>query len=312
MSDRKAQSSSGREGREITYPVGAAARLTGLSPDVLRAWERRYGVVEPVRSAGGTRRYRASDLDRLRLVKAAVDAGHRIGEVARLDEDELERRLAAATSGERQAPDAIEATLDALARLDAAEAERLVSEQLAALGPVRFARRFALPLLEAIGEAWTRARVCIASEHLGSALLRSLLGAALRPSALHRDAPRVVLATPTGERHELGVLGAALAALGAGAHPVYLGADLPVEELLGAVERTGARALALGVVALPSAGAERSVRALRAGLPEDVELWVGGSRAHELELPPGAVLVGSLDALEQRVEMLRLRRQAPG
>lgn len=298
------------EATEITYPMGAAARLTGLSPDVLRAWERRYGVVEPVRTDGGTRRYRASDLERLRGIKALVDAGHRIGEVARLDRAELERRLAAAPQ-ERHPADPIEGALDALSRLDAAEAERLVSEQLAALGPVRFARHFALPLLQEIGEAWTRARVCIASEHLGSSLLRSLLGAALRPSALHRGAPRIVFATPAGERHELGLLIAALSALGAGAYPVYLGPDLPVGELLVAVERTGAPALALGIVALPVADAERFLRALRAGLPEDVELWVGGSRTTELTLPAGVALVSSLDALEQRTEMLGLRGNAP-
>ena len=80
---------------ETTYPLRAAARLTGLSPDLLRAWESRYGVVKPLRTAGGTRRYRASELERLRLVKAAVDAGDRISVVARLDPVELARRAAA-------------------------------------------------------------------------------------------------------------------------------------------------------------------------------------------------------------------------
>ncbi len=81
---------------ETTYPLRAAARITGLSPDLLRAWESRYAVVTPLRTAGGTRRYRASDLERLRLVKAAVDTGGRISVVARLDPAELLRRLEAA------------------------------------------------------------------------------------------------------------------------------------------------------------------------------------------------------------------------
>ena len=76
---------------EATYSVQTAARLTGLSPEVLRAWERRHAVVEPVRTPGGTRRYRAADLERLKLVKAAVDSGRRIGQVARLDLAELRR-----------------------------------------------------------------------------------------------------------------------------------------------------------------------------------------------------------------------------
>ena len=128
---------------ETTYPLRAAARLTGLSPDLLRAWESRYGVVKPLRTSGGTRRYRAADLERLRLVKAAVDAGDRISVVAGLDPVELARR-AAGTEKPSQA--GLEPILSALERLDAEGAQRLLALQLSAMGPVSFAREFALPL----------------------------------------------------------------------------------------------------------------------------------------------------------------------
>lgn len=295
------------EPEEPTFPVGAVTRLTGLSPDVLRAWERRYGVVEPLRTPGGTRRYRESDVVHLRRVKAAVDAGHRIGEVAKLDPAELERRLAA-----RAEPpaDPLQTALRALERLDGAEAERLISLQLAALGPVRFAREFALPLMDAVGEGWASRRLCVASEHLGSALVRSLLGSALRPTSARRGDPQVVFATPPGERHEIGLLVAALTALGAGAKPLYLGAELPPAELVHAVEASGAAALALSVVALPAAEAQRSIATLRRTLPREAELWVGGSLAAQLALPDDTVHIDSLEILEQRVEMLRVRTGA--
>ncbi len=289
---------------ETTYPLGAAARLTGLSPDVLRAWERRYGVVEPLRTEGGTRRYRASDLERLRLVKSAVDAGHRIGEVAKLDAEELGRRIAAAPE---RAPDSLQPVLAALERLDAEEAERLIALQLAALGPVRFARQFATPLLEEVGVRWAARRLCIASEHLASGLLRSVLGASLRPTSASSSAPRIVFGTPPGERHEMGVLIAAILTLGAGGNPLYLGADLPVEELLGAVETVGAAALALSVVAMPVVEADDSLQSLAERLPRRVELWVGGPLAGELELPSRAVRIDDVEALEHRVAMLELR-----
>jgi DNA-binding transcriptional MerR regulator len=295
------------EPEERTFPVGAVTRLTGLSPDVLRAWERRYGVVEPLRTAGGTRRYRESDVAHLRRVKAAVDAGHRISEVARLDPAELERRLG---SRAEPPPDPLRSTLEALERLDGTEAEQLISLQLAALGPVRFARDFALPLMDAIGEGWASRRLCVASEHLGSALVRSLLGSVLRPTSARRGDPQIVFATPPGERHEIGLLAAALTALGAGARPLYLGADLPAEELVRAVETSGAAAVALSVVALPVAEAQRSIATLRRTLPPEAELWVGGSLAEQLALPDGALLVDSLETLEQRVEMLRVRTRA--
>lgn len=292
---------------EATFSVGAAARLTGLSPDLLRAWERRYRVVEPVRSAGGTRRYRESDVEKLRLMKAVVDAGHRIGDVAGLSVDELRSRV---SHDEVSFSDPVEATLRAVENLDALEAERLISTQLAALGAVRFAKQFALPLLVAIGDRWEARRLCVASEHLASALLRSLLGSALRPTAAHRHAPVVVFATLPGERHELGLLIAALTALGAGANPLYLGADLPASELSNAAVNAKAGAVALSVVVMSPDEAAEGIAELRESLPPELEIWAGGPGAEIAGGINGVVRIGTLDDLERRVEQLRLRSGA--
>lgn len=287
---------------EPTYPLRTAARLTGLSPSLLRAWERRHAVVEPLRTAGGTRRYRASDLERLRQLKAAVDAGHRISQVAKLATPDLER-IGSAGDQARSAYNLNE-LLAPLEHLDAAEFQRLASIQFAVLGPSRFARSVAVPLVERIGERWENGEMGIAHEHLATGVLRSLLGSACQPSSSALLGPRIVFGTPYGERHELGLLMATLTAVGAGANPLYLGAELPVEDLLGAVEKTGATALALSIVALPKAPAMRSIHALRSGLPDAVQLWLGGSGVGELELPDSAERIESLEALEQRVMLL--------
>jgi DNA-binding transcriptional MerR regulator len=289
------------EARELTYPIGTAARLTGLSPDLIRAWERRYGVVEPIRTPGGTRRYRASDIERLRLVRAAVDAGHRIGQVARMDSAELDRR---ATGSQAPSTGRLDEILSALERLEGAEAQRLLSLQLSALGPARFAREFAVPLVREIGELWAGDRLSIASEHLATGVLRSMLGSALQPTVASLLGPRIVFATPTGERHELGLQMAALTALGAGANPIYLGAELPVDELLDSVERAGAAALALSLVTLPPNRAAQAVRAIRGGLPDDVHLWLGGATASALEPGEGVDCIDSLETFEQRIALL--------
>jgi DNA-binding transcriptional MerR regulator len=294
---------------EPTYPLRAAARLTGLSPELVRAWERRYGAVQPTRTPGGTRRYSAADLERLRLLKAAVDAGHRIGQIARLDAAELERRVAAVPAA---GAGRIEEILGAFQRLEASEAQRLLSLQLAALGPVPFARDLACPLVREIGERWSAGRMGIAAEHLASALLRSLLGSALQPSAASLLGPRVVFATPSGERHELGLLMAALTALGAGANPLYLGADLPVEELLDAAARARAGALALGLVSLSPEQATHAVGALRDSLPDAVHLWIGGVGAAQLRVPPGVEILEGLEQLERRIALLVFQVRAGG
>lgn len=286
-----------------TYSVGRVARLTGVSPDVLRAWERRYGAVEPLRTPGGTRRYRAADVERLRLLKAAVDAGHRIGEVAGLTSDDLERRLAL-DAPKQTAP--IDETLAALEKLDGVAAEQQISAQLSVLGPVRFAKEFALPLLHALGEGWAEQRICVASEHLGSAMLRSLLGSALRPTAAHRGAPVIVFGTLPGERHEIGLLIAAVTALGAGGNPLYLGADLPPQELIDAVRTSGARALALSAVVMEPAELRPQLESLRQALPASVELWLGGTSAARLGAMDGLQVLDNLARLEQRVQLLRI------
>jgi DNA-binding transcriptional MerR regulator len=286
---------------ELTYPLRTAARLTGLSPEVLRAWERRHGVVQPLRTPGGTRRYSAADLERLRLVKAAVDAGHRIGQVAQLDLAELKRRSEVAEVKPHVHLDEILAALD---HLDYAKSQRLLSLQLSALGPARFAREVALPLVHEIGERWANGRMGVAHEHLATGILRSLLGSALQPTASSLLGLRIVFATPTGERHELGLLMAALTALGAGANPLYLGVELPVEDLLSAVEGAGAAALALSLVTIPGPQATRTVGALRGGMAAEVRLWLGGSGARDLELPSAVEYIESLEDLEQQVMLL--------
>jgi methanogenic corrinoid protein MtbC1 len=171
---------------------------------------------------------------------------------------------------------------------------------------VRFAREFACPLVREIGERWASGRLGVPAEHLATGVLRSMLGSALQPSAASRLGPRIVFATPTGERHELGLQTAALTALGAGASPIYLGAELPVEDLVEATETTGASVLALSLVTIPAAQAARIVNALRGGLSDAVRIWLGGSRASELELPDAVERIESLEELEQQVALLAL------
>ena len=286
---------------EVTYPLGAATRLTGLSAEVLRAWERRYGAVQPPRTPGGTRRYRAQDLERLRLLKAAVDAGHRIGEVARLADTELIQR---ANPNRESESHHLEDTLAAIKDLNSSEAQRMLATQLSALGPVRFANEFALLLVREIGDRWASGDMTIASEHLASGILRSMLGSALQPNALSLMGPRIVFATPSSERHELGLQIAALTAMGAGAAPTYLGAELPLEELLHAVDRTRATAIALSLITIDADDAARIVTALRTGLAPEVQLWIGGSAAQALPPIDGVECIPSLEAFEARVVRL--------
>lgn len=292
---------------EPTYSLGAVARLTGLSAHVLRAWERRYGAVKPLRTPGGTRRYRESDVARLRQLRSAVQAGHSISEVAQASGDELARRLELAPP--LPAPP-LEALLEAIEHLDAGSTERLLSAQLAVLGPLRFIRAVATPLLQTIGTRWAEGRLCIASEHLASSILRNLLGTALRPTSAGQQVAPILFTTLAGEAHELGALMAAVTTADAGGHPVFVGGNLPVPEIVDAAETIGASAVAVGIFDANGGAPAASLQALRNALPPRVELWIGGPGADALPLPPQVSRIGDTEELERKVALLLERGAA--
>lgn len=285
-------------GSEPSYPLGVVVRMTGLSEHVIRAWERRYGAVSPVRTPGGTRRYTEQDVARLQLLRKAVDAGHRIGDIARLSDEALQAQVGPVSDPGPATPlDEIRQAVDSL---DARALEAQLGLQLSLLGPVPFARRVAVPLLSELGERWARGELSVAAEHLVTSTTRSLFGMALHAGSRTDGAPRVLLATPAGERHEFGLLVAALTVMGAGGDVVYLGPDLPAEEVAAAAGQTGAAAVGLSIVNLSSGEARRYVRDLRRRLPEATALWVGGSAAGDVDAADRL----DLEGLERRVGLL--------
>ena len=286
----------------LTYPLRTVVRLTGLSPDLLRAWERRHGVVIPERTDGGTRRYRASDVERLRFVKAAVDAGHRIGRVANLSNEELQLLSA---QGEEGSPNQLDEMLEAVENFDSAELQRLLSIQLSTLGAPRFAREVAQLMLAKIGERWARGEIGIANEHMTCAVIRNLIGPTLQPTAHSAAGPKIVFATPPDERHELGLMMATLTAVSAGGNCLYLGADLPVEEVVGAARDFGADVVVMSMVTTRAVDARRAVTLLQSELEYHVQIWTGGSASAELDDYGGVEYIPSFEALEQRVALLR-------
>jgi DNA-binding transcriptional MerR regulator len=280
-------------------------RLTGLSDHVLRAWERRYEAVRPQRTEGGTRRYRESEVERLKLLAAAVESGHPIGDIANLPDAELRRRVRQAESGPRPP---LQAILDALERMDAEAVERLLGQQLAALGARRFLSSVALPLLTRVGDLWEKGGLCVASEHLASTALRNLLGGTLRRVGTALQVPPILFTTLSGDRHELGALACAVLAAELGANAIYLGPDLPSDEIVTAARATQAAAVAVGVSEYaPLRQRERALKELHAALPRGISLWVGGAGSEDLRLPEGTEHVKDIDALESKVSLLAFR-----
>lgn len=292
---------------EQTYPLRVAVRRTGLSAERLRAWESRYGVVRPIRTPGGSRRYRETDLERLRLLREAVEAGHRIGDVAGLEPEVLRAFLAAGPKG-ASARSEFDELIGWLDRLEVDRVRERFEAERARRGVLEFAQQFALPLLVEVGRRWEAGQLSVSAEHLASNLLTSMFGEALRAARPETPGTVIVFATPSGEHHALGLFVAALAAARAGAEAVLLGADVPEEDLVASVLRCRADVLALGLVALDAQTVEALVRRLRARLPERVELWLGGPGVPSLLPMRGVERVANLDQIASRVSLLQLAR----
>jgi MerR family transcriptional regulator, light-induced transcriptional regulator len=312
------------------YTIKEASARSGVGMPLLRAWERRYGVVAPMRTTSGYRLYDDDAIDRLRAMRqliangwSAQQAAERVRDSSAAELTILAHPIVPASDGtpaggpegrasmEPDAASAItERMLEAARHLKASELESALDE---AFGSARFevaAERVVMPALRAIGDAWERGEISVAGEHAASqAILRRLAMAYEAASAADGDRPVLVGLGP-GSRHELGALAFAVAARRAGLPVLYLGPDLPVESWTAAAVGRDARAAVIGVATRADARrATEVIGALREARPNLV-LAAGGDEARRvaatadvLELPaslPGAVgaLVARMDAAD--------------
>jgi DNA-binding transcriptional MerR regulator/methylmalonyl-CoA mutase cobalamin-binding subunit len=265
------------------------ARRTGLSADVIRAWEKRYAVVTPARTAAGRRLYSDADVERLALVARATLTGRTVGQVAALPPDALAalvQEAPAAPAG--PAPDApadrsreyLRACLDTLARFDGPALDAALRRAAIALSAEAFLETIVVRLWERVGEGVHHGTLRPAHQHLAQAVLRRVLDRVAEAATLPGAGPDLLVATPPGQTQELGALLAAAAAAAEGWRVVYLGPGLPAEHIAEAAAHAGARAVTLSLGAAPGDRVTpRELRRLRALLPDDVALVVEGSAA---------------------------------
>src|SRR3954447_22839835 len=260
--------------------IGELGRRVGVTPEVLRAWERRYGVLQPRRSRSGQRLYPPADEARVRAMLGHMEGGYSPAVAARLATApaavEAEPAATAPTAEPADIAALSEELRGALHRLDEAGAEAALDRLLAAFALDTVLRDVVLPFLADLGERWARGTITVGQEHFATAVILGRLHALGRG----RDAgvgPRAVLACPTDERHELGLLCFALALRGRGWRVCYLGADTPTSAIASVAGQLDAELIVLGAVrAEPLVGAMGRLAPL-AG--ERRRLCVGGRGA---------------------------------
>ena len=313
------------------YTIKQAAAQSGLSVEVLRAWERRYRVVQPERTASGYRLYDDGAVDRLRTMRRLVERGWSpssaaaallAGTAPAIEPEPVASQTEGARhdgSGERDTDErSLElrnAFVDAARTLDSVGVERVLDEMFARGSYETVVERDVLPGLVALGDAWASGRLDVAGEHAASHAVGRRLGAAYQAAGRPSSEDGIVLVgLPPGSRHELGALAFAAAARRAGLPVLYLGPDLPLADWVGTARRTAAKAAVIASVARVDGDRALSVARALAEAHPGIVIGFGGraspdpGQSGDWPGPPPIVLpIGIAAAVDALAGAIRAR-----
>lgn len=277
-----------------SFPIGYVALATGLSPHVIRVWERRYQAVAPERNGTKRRLYSQKDIDHLKQLNRARVQGRRIGALVMLDERALCRmnREDAAIEADGSKPnrewnqpplnpsEILQACANAVWSMDAPALFRSLRRADACLSRTALLTDVVAPLMHRIGDDWSAKRLGIMHEHFASNVVRGFLSDLLGRGNPSEPAPRMVVATPAGQHCELGSMAAAAAAADCGWNVFYFGPDLPGEEIAAAAASKKAEAVCLSITCTSKEDRTgRELKRLQKQIGNDVTVLIGGQSA---------------------------------
>jgi DNA-binding transcriptional MerR regulator len=205
------------------HRIGEFARRVGVTPELLRAWEQRYGLLQPERTPGGFRLYGEEDAERVARMRRALDEGLSAAEAARV-------ALEPPSSPDRPIEDARARLMSAIEAYDEAAVQAALDDGLAAFGLETFVRDLILPTLSAVGLGWEQGRVEISQEHFASNLIRGRLLSLARLWG-RGSGPLALLACAPGEHHDISLLAFGLILRSHGWRILFLGADTPLSTI---------------------------------------------------------------------------------
>lgn len=305
----------------MNHPIQVAVRKTGLTAHLLRMWEKRYQVVVPQRTGTQRRMYSENDIHRLTLLRKVTQLGHPIGSIATLPDEDLRRIVSAEPSAARgtitprraseSIAERIEKCVAAVSAFDAPGLCAALEGATLTYGYSGLLHRLVAPLVEQLGELWSRGEITVAHEHFASSAIRGFLLNPARQYAGANDRPALVVATPQGQLHDLGAVMVTALAASQGWQTVHLGASLPAAEIVAAARQSQARAIALSFVyPEDDPNVDRELRELRRYWPKPLAVLAGGraAKCYRSALREiGAQLIGDLVLLQKELAVLRRR-----
>ena len=260
------------------YTIKQASLRTGIDVSLIRAWERRYGVVHPERSAGGYRLYDDDAIARLRAMRALIAQGWSAAQAAAAVVD-APPSAGTASAGPSDLADISPGLVEAAGRYDVAAVDRLLDELFGRGSFEAVIDDLVLPAVRLLGEAWAEGRIDVAAEHLASGAVSRRLSGLFSVGGTAGSGPQVLVGLPPESRHELGALAFAVALRRLGVDVLYLGADVPVASWVDAASQSSATAAVIGIVTSRDVVSAADVVAGIHEARSDLIIAVGGSSA---------------------------------
>jgi len=288
-----------------SFPIRAVSEITGVNSVTLRAWERRYGLIKPMRTPKGHRLYNKQDIELIQEILDRLSQGMSISQIARdiLDKASMDEGEYTDVWGQY-----CQHMIEAVSRFDEHALEAVYNDAMSLYPVDVVTTRLIMPLLEELGKRWQKKSGSIAEEHFFSVYLRNKLGARFHHQNLRNSGPKLIMACLPGEHHEFGILLFALTAHSKGYQVILLGADLPATELIQVAQRTDSQGIVLaGSASLNCDSISEDINVLTSTL--SIPVFIGGDVSYTCRddiakasaFPLGHDLAGSLYTIANRL-----------
>ena len=244
---------------EKIFNIKYVSEQTGLSPHVIRIWERRYSAVSPDRTETNRRLYSLQDIEKLKLLKIATKNGQAISQIADLSIDRLKEisepllknssdNGSSENKGKTEIDSYIDKCIKAIDKFDSHELEKNIRRASAELGSFKALSELISPLMDIVGEKWRKGEINPSNEHFASEIVKNYLKNLVLSSNINANSPVIIVSTPKGQLHDVGASIVSAAAVAEGWRVIYLGANLDYTDITSAIFKYGAKALALSIV----------------------------------------------------------------
>jgi DNA-binding transcriptional MerR regulator len=293
------------------FTIGKVARITGLTPGCIRAWESRYGAVTPDRTSTGRRTYSDDNVSRLKLLAEIIGYGYGISALANLTDEELQQELQAARVSDPNHQDIVivNQVIEKILGMNIGECDSRLAAAFVNLGPWQLAESVIGPLLDAIDEK-SENELHFGHRHLIVNLIRSRLYAGFQALQGVRNRPMVCFTTLEGEEHEIDALLSCYLARVSGISSEYIGPNVSAPTIVEIAKNFQCSVVSVNVrTPLDKSNAVSRLIEVRKILPDNVQLWIGGVRSAEAGSfiqPEKRIVIGNFAKLREELDKLAL------